>query len=106
MKHTFLDKKGLVHWLQLACTLHEVSQYYQFEEGNFRRRNQSAPSGRLLSAILGEVLVRRASLQSYQGYLLHSNHTDSEPFLPLWLFQLLHIFQGQVTHQLQIYPQL
>ena len=66
-----MDKKGLVRWLQLACTLYGVSQAYRFEEGNFRRRNQSTPPERLLSATLGEVLVQKASHQSYQGYLLH-----------------------------------
>ena len=30
IKQTFLDKKVLVHWLKLACTLYEVSQAYQF----------------------------------------------------------------------------
>ena len=29
----FLDKKGLVHWLQLAYNSYEVFQAYQFEEG-------------------------------------------------------------------------
>ena len=71
IKQILLDKKGLVHWLQLACTLYEVSQAYQFEEVCFRRRNQSTPHERLLSATLGEVPVQKASHQSYQGYLLH-----------------------------------
>ena len=41
------------------------------EEVNFRRSNQSTPTEILLSAILGEVHVQKASHQRYQGYLLH-----------------------------------
>ena len=60
-----------MHWLQLACTFYEFYQYYQFEEGHFRRRNQSTPPERLLSATLGEVIVQKSSHQIYQGYILH-----------------------------------
>ena len=59
-----------MHWLQPACTLYEVSQAYQFEEEHFRRSNQSTPPERLLSVTLCEVLVQKASHQSYQGCLL------------------------------------
>ena len=88
-------------WLQDACTLHEVSQYCQFEEGNFRRRNQYTPTERLLSATLGGFLVKKASHKIYQGYLLRQILyilSLSSPFV----FKLLHIFHSQVIHQLQI----
>ena len=67
----FLDKKGLVHWLQLAYNSYEVFQAYQFEEVGFSRRNKSTALGRLLSATLGDVLVQKSSNQIYQGYLFH-----------------------------------
>ena len=70
--------------MQLACTLYEVSQAYEFgwfiqahtglgsvEERHFRKSDQSTPPKRLLSAIIGEVLVQKASHKSYQGYLFH-----------------------------------
>ena len=60
-----------MHWLQLACTLYEFSQYYWFEEGHFRRSNQFTSPERLFSAALGEVLLQKASHQRYQGCLLH-----------------------------------
>ena len=60
-----------MHWLQLACNLYEVYQAYQYEEGKFRRRNQSTPPKIILSATLGEVLVQKASHHIYQGYLFH-----------------------------------
>ena len=49
------------------------SSYWNWgvEERHFRRRNQLTPTKRIFIATLGEVLLKKASHKSYQGYLLH-----------------------------------
>ena len=96
---------GLVHWLQLSYTLYEVYQAYQFEEGHFSRRNQSTPPKIILSATLGGILVKRLVIKAIR-VTFFIKACRFRAFPPPLVFQFLHIFQGQVTHQLQLYPQL